>query len=144
MSWRDRLPQLLEEGSFRTQTEIVRALGTLGYTVDQAMVSRELRALGASKVDGAYRLENAGLGLPVHACLVTGRDSLVVVKTAPALAMALAQAIDAEDLDGVLGTVAGDDTVFVATQDRKGVEVLARFLGVQHPGAAPARRPVTR
>jgi transcriptional regulator of arginine metabolism len=142
MSWREQLPQILVQGSFRTQGEIISALGDLGHHVDQAMVSRELRALGAAKVDGAYRIGNPTFGLPVLSYRVTGRDSLVVVKTSPALAMALAQAIDAEDLDGVLGTVAGDDTVFVATQDRQGVEVLSRFLGVQPPGTA--RRPAIR
>ncbi len=103
------------------------------------MVSRELRSLGAEKVDGAYRLTSPTLGLPITAFAATGKDSLVVVKTAPALAMALAQAIDDESLDGVLGTVAGDDTVFVATRDRRAVERLAAFLSVPDPGAA--RRP---
>ena len=147
--WRDLIPELLTSGEYRTQAELVDALCERGHVVNQATVSRELANLRVRKVDGIYRLAAASApGLPIHAFLDTARGCLVVVRTDPAFAMALAQTIDGADLEGVLGTVAGDDTVFVATNGTEGVANLAEYLGIRpgtHPpkslhGGAPATR----
>jgi transcriptional regulator of arginine metabolism len=140
MSWRERIPELLLAGSFGTQAELVQALANEGQRVDQAAVSRELRALGAYKVDGVYVLPAAGVTHPIHGFQATAHDCLVVVVTEPAWAMALAQQLDRAAISGVLGTVAGDDTVFVATTGSEATERLARWLGVSAPRALSARR----
>ena len=135
MTWRARIPELLSSGSFRTQGELAHALSALGHRVDQAAISRELKVLGATKVSGEYRLPSPAFDHAIHAFRPTARDCLVVVVTEPAWAMALAQKIDAAELEGVLGTVAGDDTVFVATTGAAATERLRTWLG------APVRRP---
>jgi transcriptional regulator of arginine metabolism len=146
MTWRTLIPELLSAGSFRTQGELVRALVERGHRVDQAAVSRELKVLGAVKVDGEYRLPSPTFGHPIHKFAPTARDCMVVVVTEPAWAMALAQEIDNAEIEGVLGTVAGDDTVFVATTGTPATERLASWLGVARAARRPAgeQRPRAR
>lgn len=129
MTWRTLVPDLVTAGDYRTQGELVRALSERGFRVDQAAVSRELRALGVAKRGGVYRLPSPAPEHPIHRLSLTAGDCIVVVVTAPALAMALAQSIDRAQIDGVLGTVAGDDTVFVATSGRLASQRLAEWLG---------------
>ncbi|MEM6926394.1 MAG: arginine repressor [Myxococcota bacterium] len=129
MSWRDHLPGLLVEGRYRTQADLARALLEAGHQVDQAAISRELRVLGAIKVDGAYRLSSTG-EFAVHAASVTAGGCLAVLRTAPAWANVMASRIDEAPLDGVLGTIAGDDTVFVATSGADATDALLTWLGI--------------
>ncbi len=131
--WRDILPELLCERDLSTQAAIVHALEEAsGVTLNQATISRELTALGAVKLDGAYRLPPAPeVGAPIHSFVVTAGGCLVVVKSDPAYASVVGQAIDAARLPGVLGTIAGDDTVFVALRDEAHVAPLRRALGLR-------------
>ena len=115
--WKALLPSLILEGSYRTQGELVQALADHGHDVTQASVSRELKNLGVQKVEGIYALSGTTeLGAPVLSANTTAQASLAVLKTIPAHASVLAQFIDGMSIDGVLGTIAGDDTVFVALQ----------------------------
>ena len=125
--WRDTLPDLISSGSYRTQGEIAAALAAqTGVALNQATISR------AEKVDGAYRLPAPpDLGAPVHGLVATANGCLAVVKTDPAYASVFAQAIDGASLGGVLGTIAGDDTVFVALRDEAALPPLRRLLGLR-------------
>jgi transcriptional regulator of arginine metabolism len=141
MPWRPLVPDLLSRQSIATQEELVAALADRGHEVNQATVSRELKKLGVAKVEGAYRLPvRAEVGAPIHAFTTTAGDCIAVVHTEPAFAMVLAQAIDAEELDGVLGTVAGDDTVFVATTGKAPTRRLRSFLGLKADRPRETRR----
>jgi transcriptional regulator of arginine metabolism len=134
MPWRDTLIELLEDGVHTTQGGLVSALGRRGFEVSQGTVSRELTRLGASKRAGAYRLPPAiDLGAPVHAVHVTAGGCLVVIKTNPAFAALLGANLDASDPPGVLGTISGDDTVFVALDGPASAAHLRRLLGVAGP-----------
>ena len=131
MDWRSVLNDLIETGNFRTQRELLRAIeARTGRRLNQASVSRELTALGARKVDGIYRL---GPDLPlaghVHRFSTTANGCLVVIHTDAAFASVVAQTIDTAGLDGVLGTIAGDDTVFVAVTGTEVHEPLRTLLG---------------
>ncbi len=139
MSWRTHIPELIQQGSFRTQGELVSALLERGFTVTQATVSRELAALGVIKVDGCYRLPVLpAAGAYIRRWRVTAHDCLMVIGTEPAFAMVLAQAIDEAELERVLGTVAGDDTVFVATDGASGTAQLMAWLGLGGDDAEPS------
>jgi transcriptional regulator of arginine metabolism len=132
MPWRTLLPDLLTTRSFPTQEDLVRVLAEYGHVVNQATVSRELKRLGVAKVEGAYRFPaKPEIGAPIHAFAVTAADCIAVIHTDPAFAMVLAHAIDNATLDGVLGTVAGDDTVFVATAGKAAMRRLRAFLGLR-------------
>ena len=130
MTWNDHLLELVQTGTFRKQGELVDALAERGFVVHQGSVSRELRSLGVTKVRGVYVVPDTPQGAPLHDFQVTAGGCMVVLRTLPAFANVLAQAIDASDLSGVLGTVAGDDTVFVATTGSEGTRSLARMLDV--------------
>lgn len=127
------LMRILREGGASSQKEIVAALRRAGHDVTQATVSRDLREIGASKVRAergfVYRLaddvprswngdlvaRNLERSLTEFAIDVKLAHSIVVVTTAPGHASAVARAIDLAGSDSVVGTVAGDDTIFVAT-----------------------------
>jgi transcriptional regulator of arginine metabolism len=134
MPWRSLIPALLTSGSFATQGELVAALASEGHVVNQATVSRELANLGVRKVDGVYRMPlSPALAAPIHGFKLTASSCIAVLHTDPAFAMVVAQGIDDAGIDGVLGTVAGDDTVFVATSGKPASERLAAFLGLRAP-----------
>ena len=135
MTWNEQLLELVKTGAFRKQGELVEALAQRGYVVHQGSVSRELRRIGVTKMRGAYVLADTPHGAPLHAFTVAGGGGMVVLRTEPAFASVLAQAIDGAELSGVLGTIAGDDTVFVATVGAEGNRSLARMLEVapSHP-----------
>jgi transcriptional regulator of arginine metabolism len=116
--WRHDLADLVLHGSYRTQDDLVQALAGRGHEITQASVSRELRALGVQKLGGVYVMaSNEDLGAPVVSAQIAASSSLCVLKTIPAHAGVLAQYVDRLALPGVLGTIAGDDTVFVALLD---------------------------
>ena len=131
--WRKHLKNLVASGTFRTQQSLVLALSEAGYDVTQSSVSRELTSMGVRKVGGCYVPARRG-GLPpgvaVHAGFSSAGGPLVVLHTNPAQAPLLAQAIDQAALPGVLGTLAGDDTVFVACRVGVDLAALSRFVGV--------------
>ena len=100
------------------QEELVKALADRGFTVTQASVSRDLDELGIIKVNGAYappQRRNDGLGIgPIT--VETAGPNMIVVKTAAGLASATTVRIDAAKIPGIVGTIAGDDTIFIAVK----------------------------
>lgn len=134
MNWRDAMHNLLETEAHSTQGGLVSALARRGHSVNQATVSRELTAIGAVKVDGVYRLPPpADLPAPVHRIQLAYGGGVALVRTVPAHASVLAQFIDTPGIDGVLGTIAGDDTVLVALAHPDVLSRLARRLGYHFP-----------
>jgi transcriptional regulator of arginine metabolism len=122
--------RLLRRHRVGNQGELVELLAGLDFMVTQSSVSRDLHELGAFKVDGIYRLPERGEGgaatTPDPAVIgrfVTGMRSagphLLVVRTAVGTAPAVGLAIDAASWVEVAGTIAGDDTLFLATPGRR-------------------------
>lgn len=131
--WKQRLKELVSSGRYGTQSALVQALAEGGLAVTQSSVSRELKALSVRKVDGRYVLPPPGL--PASVPLLEARTALsaplVVLKTVAPGAGLLAEVIDQAEIPGVLGTIAGDNTVFAACADGDAVRALEAFLG--HP-----------
>ncbi len=129
---RRRLLDLLEQGLEGTQEEIVARLADEGFAATQATVSRDLDDVGAiRRHDGGrtvYALPErngppAGFGKRMFAELVRGVDvslNLVVVRTFPGMAPTLGAILDQSGIDGIIGTIAGDDTVLVVADERSG------------------------
>jgi transcriptional regulator of arginine metabolism len=123
--------RLVQERPLSTQAEVADALRRLGIPTVQATVSRDIAQLGLVKVrneegqlvyslPGAAdldRLEALGAALRRWAVSVVATGNLVVLKTPPGYASALARALDEAQLPDVCGTVAGDDTVFAAVRE---------------------------
>ncbi|MBV8072420.1 MAG: arginine repressor [Acidobacteriaceae bacterium] len=109
-----------------TQEELARELAQLGIQTTQVTLSRDMRELGLVKTPEGYRnlpTESSGPALAdvVNEYLQDIRltQNLVVLKTSPGTASSLAVAIDKEELDEVVGTIAGDDTILVITVDEE-------------------------
>ncbi|MEZ4237967.1 MAG: hypothetical protein R3F59_17850 [Myxococcota bacterium] len=131
MDWRPVLGTLVETGRFRTQRELVRAIeARTGRRVNQASISRELQELGVRKVEGVYRIgPDFELADRIGDTAVTAAGCLCVIHTDVAFASVVAQTIDQAGVEGVLGTIAGDDTVFVATTGPDASEQVLALLG---------------
>lgn len=136
----EALIDLINNNAITTQEELLAGLRTLGFDVTQATVSRDIRELKISKIsqtDGTFRyvtskhtdrpkVNTLGLNSALtesiiridHAC------NDIVIHTLPGLAQAIAAAIDSIHIDGVLGCVAGDDTLLIITRsDREAGEI---------------------
>jgi transcriptional regulator of arginine metabolism len=137
------LRELLTSADLRSQTDVRDALAVRGVDAHQATVSRDLDELGAVKVRGAdgslvYRLAvDPGPGaarsrldevLQRFVTTVRYSGNLAVLRTPPACAHPVASAIDLAELDGVLATVSGDDTVLVVAEEELGGAALADRL----------------
>lgn len=120
-----------------SQDELRRMLYKRGYRVTQATLSRDIHELGLVKTGEGYAFPNGEDGndawLPsmdrlIHEFVydVRSAQNIVVVKTSAGSAQPVAAAIDAEGWPEVLGTVGGDDTIFMVVQDSKVAEQLVR------------------
>ncbi len=135
-----KLQDLIQAKRYGTQKEIQEDLERLGYQVTQSGLSRDLDALHVVKRDGRYALPSAGRSAASAGLLglaVSG-ESLIVARTLPGLASAIALDIDRAALPMVVGTIAGDDTVFIAATDRAGQR--AALAALWELFAAPDKR----
>jgi transcriptional regulator of arginine metabolism len=131
--------KLVQSKPLSTQAEVAEALHAAGIEAVQATVSRDIAQLGLPKVrnadgrlvyslPGAADLRRSGdltAALRRWAGELTPSGSLLIVQTPRGLAAALADAIDSAGLPEVAGTIAGDNTVFVAAADSHTGEELA-------------------
>jgi transcriptional regulator of arginine metabolism len=149
---REDIAELVGRRPVRSQDELVRLLRARGWRVTQPTLSRDLRALGLAKTPAGYVLPGAmgGAGAPRAADLgralaefgrsATVAGTLVVVKTVPAGADPVARALDEAGLEGVVGTIAGEDTVFVATPSAAAAGRLRERLHGALPAPQRARQ----
>jgi transcriptional regulator of arginine metabolism len=123
---REALLALVTARRLEPQDDLVAALAAHGIAASQASVSRDIAALGLVKVGGRWALPTSDavpaepLERRIAAYLLTVApvgEHLLVLKTPAGEAPGVALAIDRLDLAGVVGTVAGDDTIFVAVAD---------------------------
>jgi transcriptional regulator of arginine metabolism len=140
---RRAIRRLIRSRAIDNQSALVEFLKAEGHSVTQATVSRDLDAIGASKVrrkDGVYLYqlaEQPTKDVADRALTRAMRDfvvsiavsiNLVVLRTPPGAANLVGGAIDHAGIDGVLGTVAGDDTVMVICAEERGAKAVAREL----------------
>ena len=124
------------DSELATQSDIVRILGKRGIHATQASVSRDIMELGLVKSGGRYRTSPAGVGasdpeLPLRTWVRAAQSAgpnLVVVRCDPGTAQGVARALDVVTPEGVVGTVAGDDTIFVAMRSPRDGAALVGYL----------------
>jgi transcriptional regulator of arginine metabolism len=125
-----------------SQDELRRRLAQKKLRVTQATLSRDLQELKLLKTPAGYKtaaaLADEGVPLPTlaHALReflldIRPAENLLVLKTPPGGAQALAAAVDAAKFPEVAGTIAGDDTVLIITPKRKSREALQRKIEAQ-------------
>ena len=117
-----------------TQGELAGRLERAGFSVTQSSVSRDLVELGIVKRRGRYVVPEASNGTGARRGLLTlqtAGDALVVAKCEPGLASAVAVEIDRAAIAEIVGTLAGEDTVFVAVGGRKAQRAaMKKILGL--------------
>jgi transcriptional regulator of arginine metabolism len=124
-----KILELISTRAIHTQEELAEALAAEGWEVTQSSVSRDIAALRLVKVDGAYRRaprataardpDERRIAEGVLTCEPAG-DVLVVLHTPPGEANRVAVALDRLAWPDVVGTIAGDDTIFPAVKDSVG------------------------
>jgi transcriptional regulator of arginine metabolism len=127
--------QIVRTKGIYTQEELARELGERGVQTTQVTLSRDMREIGLVKTADGYRQLAAEKGGPELATVVDDHmqdirvaQNLVVLKTSPGNASSLAIAIDRQEMDEVVGTVAGDDTVLVIAPDQEAAERLRQKM----------------
>ena len=125
--------EIIQKWPIRTQSELVNALDPMGFSVTQATISRDIQRLGIVKRttgDGKIRYVRSGFSTPPpiakralktalseFATRIDTGDVLLSIRTQSGCANVVAEAIDVAEIDGVVGTIAGDNTIFVLVQN---------------------------
>ncbi len=115
-----KILSLIQAKPIGTQEDLRVLLERAGMTATQSSVSRDLEELGIVKQHGHYTLPRAnGASARGLLSLDQAGDSLVIARTLPGLASAVAVEIDAAAMPEIVGTIAGEDTIFIAVRDAK-------------------------
>ncbi len=139
-----KILELIAENEIETQEEIARLLNESGYNVTQATVSRDLRELKLTKVTVERgRQKYIALQQPGSENLmidkyvrilqngfvsVDNAMNIIVIRTVAGMAMAVAAALDALHIEGIVGCIAGDDTIMCAVRTLKDTENVIKKL----------------
>lgn len=140
-----KIATLIEQHAVTNQPQLVELLASHGVSATQATVSRDLEDLGAVKVrvpggEAVYAIPEfapARLAPEDQLRRVMGEwvadirfsGPMVVIRTPPGCAHVVASALDRSGLEGLLGTVAGDDTIFCIAEEKWGGSKLSQVLG---------------
>lgn len=136
------IADLIRSNALSSQEELADRLGSLGFAVTQATISRDLEQIGAVKVrrDGqlSYAMPDAAPSGSASRLAALFRDwvrsvepaaTMVVIKTPPGTAHLVGVALDQSDLPEIAGTICGDDTIFIACRSTEDANALASRLG---------------
>ena len=117
----DVLIKLISAERIASQSELAKRLRLRNFDVTQASISRDLDELGIVKAAGIYTAPKKAASLPGLGLfsVESSGDSMIVAKCDSGLASAAAVKIDAERMPEIVGTIAGDDTIFIAVKDAK-------------------------
>lgn len=119
--------QLLEGSPIADQSDLQARLAAAGHDLTQSTLSRRLKRLGVQKVQGRYRRVEALAQVLPAVSIAEVPPNLLVLRTAPGFAQAVGLSLDADPVAGQVGTLAGDDTVFVAVLPELFSEVKAHL-----------------
>lgn len=128
--------RIIGESTVHNQDELVKVLRKQGFDATQSSVSRDLRELGVAKAGDRYILptQQSAASNPFAAVarfvleIKTAGTSLTVLKTTTGTAQSVAVAIDSSTWPEVVGTLSGDDTLFIATDEPRDQKKLRERL----------------
>jgi len=136
VSRRAALLRIIRDSSVGKQDDLVRLLKKQGFDATQSSVSRDLRELHVAKAGDRY-IVPAAEAVPSNlfasvanfvVAIKTAGPSLTVINTTTATAQGVAEAIDKSNWPEVVGTISGDDTIFIATEDARAQRKLGERL----------------
>lgn len=141
----NKILELISEQNIETQDELASLLTESGFKATQATISRDIRELKLIKVldaGGKYKYAASSSEEPspnqrlsrilqdtVVSCSCS--ENMVVIKTINGCANASCEALDSFKIDGVLGTIAGDNTIFVVATSSSKAPSIVRFINEQ-------------
>ena len=121
-----KIIEIVENNDIETQDELLTKLTEAGFNTTQATISRDIRDINLTKVSVAGGRQKYALGKSA------GRESInsykqvlstcilsIVIKTVSGMAMAVGAALDNLSINGLMGCIAGDDTLFLAVRSRE-------------------------
>jgi transcriptional regulator of arginine metabolism len=130
--------KIIRSRSITTQEELAERLAATGVDASQVTLSRDIRELGLLKTAAGYRPHNDAEPQPSSDNLrrvlqeflrdIREAQNLVILRTVPGGAQPVARALDTEDWPEVVGTVAGDDTIFIAALGTRAAKSLRKKL----------------
>lgn len=129
----NKIKEIIESRDIETQDELLAELSKMGFSVTQATISRDIREMKLTKVSGKngkqkYTLiqkADTDVMEKYHQVLSAGilnmdySENIIVIRTVSGMAMAVAAALDNMHLQGLMGCIAGDDTIFCAVRNSK-------------------------
>jgi len=115
-----KLLSLIKAKPFGTQAELRDSLERAGVPATQSSLSRDMEELGIVKHRGHYTVtKSSGAAARGLVSLDLAGENLVIARTEPGLASAVAVEIDGATMSEIVGTIAGEDTIFLAVRDQK-------------------------
>lgn len=157
---RQEILRIVQAVSVHSQDDLLELLAKRGVRITQPTLSRDIRALALAKTPAGYvapgalaatlasvhpfasaavKEERLGSAVRQYVTHLERSGSLIVLKTAPADANHVARALDEAALDGVIGTIAGDDTIFLAVRTSAAARLTRQLSSWLSAGAAPRR-----
>jgi transcriptional regulator of arginine metabolism len=129
----NKIKEIIENMEIETQDELLEQLKIAGFSTTQATISRDIREMKLTKIasgGGKQKyavIQNTDTDVKhkYHQVLSAGvlnidyAENMIVVRTVPGMAMAVAAALDHMNLQGVMGCIAGDDTIFCAVRSKE-------------------------
>jgi transcriptional regulator of arginine metabolism len=138
MTLEEQILNLVQQDTITDQKTLMHKLESLGYEVEQSTLSRVLKRLGVRKHLGRYMVfSTAGsISVPPPVSLepfhvVPSPPNLLIVKTTSGFANALASLIDLQHIPGIAGSLAGDDTIFLALKENASCQQITEQLLTQ-------------
>ena len=137
-----KILEIISDKEVETQEELITRLREQGFKATQATISRDIKELKIIKIsadNGHYKYVQSASDDPkatakfdnvLRETVLSVRygGTMVVVKTFTGMAMAAATAIDAMQMNCILGTIAGDDTIFIAVEDEVSCELIEQRI----------------
>lgn len=119
-SMSNMIRKIISEQTIKNQNELSATLTKVGIEVNQSTLSRALKRMNVTKVDGVYQFpeiisDNSDYFEFLK--IISAGDHMLVVKTSPGSASRVAYQIDGAGINGIAGTISGDDAIFVAIAD---------------------------
>lgn len=134
----NKILELIDKYEIETQEELAQLLIDSGYNVTQATISRDIKELKLIKIQTSNGTYKYSKGTPSYKTVsdrfikvfkdtilsVTYSKNIIVIKTLTGCANAACEALDALKVDHILGTIAGDNTIFIVVEEKANVQSL--------------------
>lgn len=128
-----KIMEIVEKYDIETQDELLAKLASEGFQTTQATISRDIREINLTKIAATGGKQKYALGkgaqyesldsykqvLSAGILSIDAAENMIVIKTVSGVAMAVGAALDKIEIDGLMGCIAGDDTIFLVARTKE-------------------------